>query len=67
MDFIKVYIVQRTTCRSESYVHRRGKEIFDMLMENIKGKAGENSECSSQLFMDIGNRLEKQLPASDKK
>jgi hypothetical protein len=38
-----------------------------MLMENIKGKAGENSECSSQLFMDIGNRLEKQLPASDKK
>ncbi len=50
---------------SESYVHRHGKEIFDSLMESIKGKAGENSEYSAQLFMDIGNRLEKQLPASD--
>ena len=52
---------------AESYVHRLGKEIFDNLMENIKEKTGKNGDYNAQLLIDISNRLDKQLPDTDKK
>jgi hypothetical protein len=36
-------------------------------MENIKEKAGKNGDYNAQLLIDISNRLDKQLPDSDKK